>query len=81
MLTSEVLSFPTHEELGYWQTSPSLREFMCEWSERADERYLDLTLVVTGERLVDDPITGRMEMSPVTELRGPQVDLSERRRR
>ncbi len=66
-------------DVGYWQTAPSLRAFMREWVERPADA--DLTVDVTGERLVEDPITGRMEMSPVTELRGPQVDLSERRRR
>jgi hypothetical protein len=81
VLTAEALSPPTGDELAYRQTSPSLRDLLREWCELPVGEFVDLTVTVGGDEMMENPFTKRMEPRKVLHPRGPRVDLSERRRR
>ena len=63
------------ESTYYWQTSPSLVEWMREWVE-SDGR--DLTVEVIGRETRKNPFTGLLREYPNTRLRGPMLDLTDR---
>lgn len=79
VITSEWLAAHGTEPEGlhHWRTSPSLAEWMQEWAS-GTATWPDLTVDVLGWQTRKNPFTGLPRQYPITQPRGPRVDLSDR---